>query len=144
MGKTMNTIELACQRLILEFSNAVDSRQYDNLREVFASNARFARPTDPDNFIEGVENIINAFKSRPATKVIQHLVTNMLVTSESSERAIGQCSILLFTADEAAEQVVGKGRKASAQLIGRYDDVYVLTPDGWRIAERRGCVTFNV
>jgi hypothetical protein len=140
----MQSTELTCQRLILEFSNAVDTRQYDKLRDVFSSNAKFARPTDPSNFIEGVENIIAAFKSRPATKVTQHLVTNMLITVESAERAVGHSSILLFTADEAAESVVGKGRKVSAQLVGRYDDVYVLTANGWRIAERRGCVTFNV
>ena len=138
------SIELACQRLILEFSSSVDSRQYDRLQDIFAANGRFARPADPDTFLEGVDSIIASFKSRPATRVTQHLITNMLVTAESIERARGYCGILLFSADEASEDVTGKGRKATAQLVGRYDDVYTLTASGWRMLERRGRVTFSV
>ena len=137
-------VELACQRLIVEFAAAVDSQQYERLRSLFTANARFARPTDPDTVIEGIDNIVAAFKSRPTTRVTQHFCTNMSITSESADRARGRCSILLFSADVAAAESPGKGRKVGAQLAGTYDDVYVLTAEGWRIAERCGRVTFHI
>jgi hypothetical protein len=57
----------------------------------------------------------------------------------SRERASGTCRVLLFMADANDPDVPGKGRKAAAsQLVGLFDDEFVLTPQGWRFAERRG------
>jgi hypothetical protein len=139
-----NSAELACRRLIVEFAAAVDSQEYDRLRDIFTANARFARPTDPHTLIEGIDNIVAAFNSRPRNRLTQHLCTNMYVTRESPDRARGRCSILLFTADADDSETPGKGRKTNGQLLGYYDDVYMLVADGWRIAERRGRVTLHV
>jgi hypothetical protein len=143
----MNTdplVELACHRLVIEFAAAVDSQQYERLRDLFTPTARFARPTDPHTLIEGIDNIVAAFKSRPSNRITQHLCTNLVVTQEAAARASGRCAILLFTADTADAELPGKGRKTSGQLVGAYADVYVLGADGWRIAERHGRVTLHV
>jgi hypothetical protein len=132
-------IERACERLVLEFAACVDAQDYARLRDLFTADASFARPTDPDTLIHGVDSIVNAYLSRPRTRVTQHLCTNVQITVQSAERASGTTRVLLFMADAAEPEVAGKGRKAAAsQLVGCFNDQFVLTAQGWRFAERRG------
>jgi hypothetical protein len=132
-------IERACERLVLEFAACVDAQDYERLRTLFATDAGFARPTDPDTLIRGIDNIVNAYLSRPRARVTQHLCTNIRITVHSPVRASGTTRVLLFMADTAEPELAGKGRKtAGSQLIGSFDDQFVRTAQGWRFAERRG------
>jgi hypothetical protein len=132
-------IEHACERLVCEFAERVDARDFAALRELFATDAAFARPTDPDNLIHGIDAIVNSYLARPQTRITQHLCCNIRISVQSADQASGSCRVLLFTADSGEPDVPGKGRKAAAgQLIGAFDDRFVLTPQGWRFAERRG------
>jgi ketosteroid isomerase-like protein len=131
-------IEQACAALSVEYCEVVDAQDYASLREVFAEDAVFARPTNPDQVLRGVDAIIASFVSRPRMRITQHLVFNVRVRPESADAAAGSCRILLYTADAAEPQSL-EGRKAAAKrLIGVYRDRYVRTPSGWRIVERRG------
>jgi hypothetical protein len=86
-----------------------------------------------------VDNIVNAYLSRPRTRITQHLCSNVQIAVHSAERASGTCRVLLFMADASDAETPGKGRKAAAsQLVGRFDDEFVRTPQGWRFAGRRG------
>jgi len=132
-------IEHACQRLVIEFAWAVDTQDYERLRERFAPDATFTRPTDPGTIIEGIDNIIAAYASRPPNRLTQHLCTNIRVTVESQVSARGTCTVLLFLSDTSEPDLPGKGRKAAAsQLIGEFADRFHRTEMGWRILERRG------
>jgi hypothetical protein len=132
-------IERACERLVLEFAACVDAQEFERLRELFSADACFARPTDPDTLIRGVDNIVSAYLSRPRTRITQHLCSNVQIKVHSPERASGTCRVLLFTAEASEPESPGKGRKATAsQLVGYFDDQFVRTPAGWRFAERRG------
>ena len=137
--ESLIAIERACEKLVLAFAACVDAREFERLRELFAPDAGFARPTDPDTVIRGVDNIVNAYLSRPRTRITQHLCSNVQIDVLSAERASGTCRVLLFMADASDPETPGKGRKAAAsQLVGRFDDEFVRTPQGWRFAERRG------
>jgi hypothetical protein len=136
---THDAIERACEKLVVAFAACVDAQEFERLRELFAPDAAFARPTDPESVIRGVDNIVNAYLSRPRTRITQHLCSNVQIRVHSPERASGTCRVLLFMADASDPEVPGKGRKAAAsQLVGLFDDEFVLTPQGWRFAERRG------
>jgi ketosteroid isomerase-like protein len=136
---THDAIERACEKLVVAFAACVDAQEFERLRELFAPDAAFARPTDPQAVIRGVDNIVNAYLSRPRTRITQHLCSNVQIRVHSPERASGTCRVLLFMADANDPDVPGKGRKAAAsQLVGLFDDEFVLTPQGWRFAERRG------
>lgn len=138
-SESLIEIERACEKLVLEFAACVDAQDFENLRRLFATDASFARPTDPGTVIRGVDNIIDAYLSRPRTRITQHLCSNMQITVHSAHRATGSCRVLLFMAEAAEPEVAGKGRKAAAsQLVGRFDDQFVRTAQGWRFAERRG------
>ncbi len=135
----LDAIEHACQRLVIEFADAVDAQDYERLRELFAPDATFARPTDPDTVIRGIDSIIAAYAGRPPNRLTQHLCTNIRVTADSNDSAHGTCRVLLFLADASVPETPGKGRKATAgQLLGVFTDRFRRTEAGWRIIERRG------
>ncbi len=137
------SVESACHALCLDYCEVVDAQDYSRLREIFAQDAVFARPTAPQNPLCGVENIVASFEARPRARVTQHFVTNIRVRIESPTAATGSCRILLYMSD-VAEPETTEGRQAvPKQLIGVYQDRYVRTKDGWRIAERRGKTLFH-
>jgi len=76
--------ESACQGLAVDYAEIVDAREYARLREVFAEDAIFARPTDPANPIRGVETIVASFEFRPHNRL-----TNIRVHVESPTTASG-------------------------------------------------------
>jgi hypothetical protein len=136
--------ESACRALCVDYCDIVDAQDYPRLlREVFAQDAIFARPTAPQDPLRGVENIVASFESRPRTRVTQHFVANIRIHVESPTAASGSCRILLYMGD-SAEPETAEGRQAAPkQLIGMYVDRYVRTNAGWRIAERRGRTLFH-
>lgn len=136
-------IELACTRLVNAFAIYSDTGRYDELAALFTEDGRYARPTDPDNFIEGRANLLAAFKSRPQNRLTRHLVTNTLVevTSATTARGISYVTQYAGTTDNKAAT---HGWQANpSQLVGEYSDEYVLTPEGWRIRARSGRLVFT-
>lgn len=137
-------IEIDCTRLVLRFTDIVDAGRYEELAELFAPDGVFYRPAEPDKPITGVDAIIDSYRKRQSPNVSAHLLTNVLITAESVSTASGSTRILFFAAPRDAASEPGKGRKATVQLVGRYTDRFVRTAEGWRFAERRGEMLFNV
>lgn len=131
----------ACRNLVVDCASLIDETRYDELGRIFATDGVFARPTAPDAPIVGRDAIIAAFKLRPANKLSQHLVMNIRVWLTGADTAEGTSSIMLYLTDVDLPFEPGKGRKGSGPLLGLYKDRYVRTPEGWRIADRRGRVT---
>ena len=131
----------ACRNLVVDCASLIDETRYDELARIFAVDGVFARPTAPDAPIVGRDAIIAAFKLRPANKLSQHLVTNIRVWLTGTDTAEGTSSIMLYLTDVDVSVEPGKGRKCTGPLLGVYKDRYVYTPEGWRIADRRGRVT---
>jgi ketosteroid isomerase-like protein len=135
--------ELACSALAIEYAEIVDNQDYVRLRAIFAEDAVFARPTNPQENIRGVEDIVTMFTSRPRNWLTHHIISNIRVRVENADTAVGTCRVLLFTSD-AAEPETPEGRKPSPkQLMGIYHRRYVRTKSGWRFAERRGGVSLH-
>jgi ketosteroid isomerase-like protein len=136
--------EYACRMLVHEFAEIIDARQYERLRGLFTPDALYTRPIAPDTVIRGVEAIIAGFMSRSATRITQHLLTNVTIRFESPDAATGVNHIVLYVGSTSDAEVEGRGRKAEAsQLIGLYADRFARAAAGWRIAERRGRVLFH-
>lgn len=136
-------IERDCTRLVLRFARAVDSGHYEELAELFAPDGVFYRPAEPDRPMS-VEAVIDSYRRRLASIISTHLVTNVLINVESGTTALGSTRILFFGAPREAESEVGKGRRATLQLVGGFQDRFARTTQGWRFAERRGEMLFNV
>jgi hypothetical protein len=126
-------IERACTRLVLQFGQAVDDSDHDGAADCFTQDGSFARPIDPDNPYRGRETIRALFRDRPP-RLGRHLLTNIFIHVDSDTAAHGRSYITyLSTAD------VDQPRPALAEpgiFVGWYEDRFVLTGEGWRIAER--------
>ncbi len=138
------SIERACERLIYEFAEAIDMRNDAHLDNLFAEAATYARPTDPATVMTGREVIRKAFESRPSGRVTRHVCSNVRITVQSADRALGVSRVVLIAGPTEPPAHAQFGFKADArQLIGEYDDEFVKTPVGWRFAARRGRVILH-
>lgn len=133
----------ACEALAIEYAEIVDAQDYERLREILAEDASFGRSATPDETLYGVENIVASFTSRPRNRLTHHVMSNIRVRVETPGTASGTCRVLLFTSDTSEPQTTEGRKVAPKQLMGTYHDRYVRTNDGWRIAERRGGISFH-
>ena len=122
--------ERARERLIIDYAALNDAGDWDAVAALYVADGRMSRPSAPDDFIVGRDAILAAFKARPA-RASRHICANILVLIAGDEKATATSQILLFTAS------------GQAPMVGSYADRFVLTPDGWRFAERRGALDFT-
>jgi len=138
------SIERACMRLVLDFAEAIDTRNWALLDEIFADDATYARPVEPDIIVSGRENIRKLFDGRPADRITQHLYSNVMIDVLSADRARGSSRVVLIAAPTGSERHPQFGHQAQAmQLVGGYKDEYVRTARGWRIHSRRGYILMH-
>jgi hypothetical protein len=131
-------IERSCERLVQEFAEALDTQQFDRLRELFVPDATFYRPAEPQVAIHGVDAVIESYRTRLAGYRSQHLCTNVLVRVTSSTTATGTTRILFFAGPEAPGTPPEAGVRITLQIVGGFHDQFERTAQGWRFRERRG------
>jgi uncharacterized protein (TIGR02246 family) len=118
----------AIERLILDYAAANDAGDWEAVANSFTEAGRMSRPVAPDEFTEGREAILAAFKARPPRKT-RHIIANIRVDVEG-DRAQAESQIMLFTGPDMAP------------LVGSFHDQLIRTPGGWRFTERRGSLDF--
>lgn len=117
-----------CARLIARYANRSDAADWAAVAALYAPNGRMARPTAPDEWIEGRDAILAAFQARPA-RTTRHICSNVEISVLDDSNAVGESAMLLFTGDGLPK-------------VGSFLDRFVRTDDGWRFAERRGLLVF--
>ena len=117
----------AIERLIIDYAAYNDAGDWDAVAALYVQEGRMSRPTAPDDFIEGCDVILAAFKARPA-RTTRHICANIRVNVDG-DRATATSQILLFNGHDAPK-------------VGSYADKFIRTTDGWRFAERRGSLDF--
>lgn len=135
-------IEADCIRLIHQYTWANDARDWALCASLYTSDARFARPSRPDHFIEGRAAILASFTARPA-RAQRHVIANTLVEVEGPARARARSVIILYMGDAPAEGGGLSVQDPASPLIGTFTDLIVKTTKGWRFAERIGGLDFR-
>jgi ketosteroid isomerase-like protein len=120
--------EREIERMVLDYAAFNDAGDWEAVAGMFAADGRVSRPIAPDDFTQGCDAILAAFKARPP-RTTRHIVSNIRVDVDS-ESASATSQIMLFT---------GPGM---APLVGSYADRLVKTAEGWRFTERRGSLDF--
>jgi hypothetical protein len=137
-------IERACTRLVLDFVYAIDRKEFAKLADVFAENATYTRPVEPDILVKGRDNILRLFDSRPPDRITMHFYSNICIDVLSADQARGSSRVTLIAGSTHNEKHPQFGHKSDPkQLYGGYDDEFVKTPQGWRIQNRRGYVQLH-
>ncbi|AKM32803.1 hypothetical protein AB870_12685 [Pandoraea faecigallinarum] len=117
-----------------------DRRDPQGLAALFADNGVLVRPNGET--LVGRAAIAAAYAARPADRLTKHLVGNVLIDVTSATSAIGSSAVLLWSA--SAQDTPGPfGRPAQGrQVMGEFEDTFVRTVHGWRIARREARFTF--
>nr|WP_246438403.1 nuclear transport factor 2 family protein [Novosphingobium piscinae] len=120
--------EQACARLVADYANLNDCGDWDGVAGLYAEDARFARPSAPEDWIVGRAAILAALRARPPRRG-RHLCSNVVITVESAQLARGTCAIGLFV-------------EGQPPLVGSFHDRFVKIGPAWRFAERRGSLAY--
>lgn len=136
-------IELACTRLVNQFAVFNDAGRFHELVELFTPDGRYARPIAPEVFITGRADILASFEARPQDRVGRHLITNVVIDVQDATRATGFCYVMLYSGNTGHKAEKFGLQAQASQFIGEYTDQFVLTAQGWKFAERKGCIIFT-
>lgn len=132
--------EWACAKLIHRFGAANDGRDFEALAGLLAEEASYARPTDPDNPIQGREAIVASFRARPATRITRHIFSNIVVTVDSEAEARAVSQVVLY----AGAAVEGGVAKSDPPLVGAFEDRFVKRDGRWLFLSRKGSLALKV
>jgi len=122
--------EAACARLCNDFAYFVDHGDYEKLVGLFVETGSFERRGE---VLSGRATILASMQARPGNVITRHACTNIRIDLQPDGSAHGTCTLILFHA------VAGT---APATTVAEYRDVYVHTPDGWRIRSRVADIVF--
>jgi hypothetical protein len=141
-GHTLDAMlaKQACYDLVMRFVACNDRRDPQGLAALFAETGVLVRPNG--DTLVGPAAIAAAYADRPADRLTRHLVGNVLIDVTSATSAIGSSTVLLWSG--SAQDTPGPfGRPAQGrQVMGEFEDTFVRTVQGWRIARREACFTF--
>ena len=117
----MDVIDRACERLVLDFAYYSDHREYESLGALFTEQGIMTRPSGAR--LDGRSAIVAAYQATPANRVTRHICTNIRITVESADRARGFTYAVVYS-------------NSGTPRVGEFEDDFVRTPEGWRIAAR--------
>jgi uncharacterized protein (TIGR02246 family) len=136
-------IERACERLVLDFAHFSDHHNPDALVSLFTPDGRMERPSG--DVLVGREAILKSYRARPAGRVTRHVCTNIRITVESADRALGLTYAIVYAANANKPPDGHFGIPAEPrQLVGEFEDEFLRTEEGWRIASRRARFVMHV
>jgi len=134
-------IEADCERLIKHYVNLNDAQDWPAVAALYTEDARFARPSQPGVFVEGLEAIRASFLARPA-RAQRHVIANVVVEVDDADHARAFSVIVLYMGDQAEDGGLPV-QDPKSPLIGTFTDRLLRTADGWRFSERVGGLDFR-
>jgi len=132
-------IERACERIVYEYSRALDLGDLSGAADFFAENGSMARPMMPDQVITGRETIRASLLTRPKTLLTKHLATNVMIDVESRDSARGISYLTMISCTPPAEArppFISQG----PLYFGEFRDRFVRENGQWKFLERRGSI----
>ncbi len=132
-------IERACERLVYLYSRALDLGDMPAAADCFAEHGSLARPTKPDEIIQGREAIRASLLSRPKTLLTRHLATNVVIDVEERDSARG-LSYLTLIATTPQAGAAAPFASEGPMYVGEFRDRFVREHGAWKFLERRGSV----
>jgi hypothetical protein len=132
-------IERACERLVYDYSRALELGDMSAAADCFAQNGSMARPMMPDAVIQGRETIRASLLTRPKTLLTKHLATNVMIDVESRDSASGLSYLTMISTTPPADAkppYVSQG----PLWFGEFKDKFVRENGVWKFLERRGSI----
>ncbi|WP_167394294.1 nuclear transport factor 2 family protein [Limnohabitans parvus] len=134
--------ENRCRHLVIAAAEAVDGQQYEVFAACFTEDAVLQRPGGEP--LTGRAAILASYAQKSPHRLTQHLLCNHRVVVDPAGWAESSCKVLLYVSDQRREHGT-QGRLAdSKHHVGEFRDHLILTPDGWRIQNRKAWFELQV
>lgn len=121
----------ACQRLVSAFAHHVDHRDAEKVVQLFAEDGTFERRGE---ILRGQAEIRASQAKRPPGVVVRHVCAPSHLELIDAEHARGVTYFQIFRANGSSNEVLPMPHP---EVLGQFEDEFVLTPAGWRIQARR-------
>lgn len=132
----MSDPDRKCQRLVVDSATHNDSRDWRALAELYADDGVVVRPNGER--VVGRAAIAESYAAGPANRRTRHVCTNWRFDLDGPDAARGVTTVLVYSWDVDREPDPKFGHQLDGRMvIGDFTDLFVRTPLGWRIAERR-------
>lgn len=125
------------QDLVYRYADVIDQRRFDELRDVFSTDAHIDYSAVGGAVGDTESTIAFLKKALPAFKCYQHLNANVQITV-TGDTASGR--VMCFNPQEL---MLGKDKSHLFMMGLWYNDKYVRTPQGWRIKERTEVMSWH-
>jgi hypothetical protein len=124
-------IEHACSRLVVQFTNALDDHNPDQLLAMWHDDGVWESP-----FGRAVgKTAIHEMLSSVPSILERHLISNILVEAIDRDHAAGSARLTYYRASNVLANEVAQMQGAT--LLADHFDRYVRTPQGWKFAQRK-------
>ena len=132
-------IEAACRHLTSAYCHYIDRGEARRVVGLFTEGAEWAAP---DRVVKGHVALLDHFGAREDQRgrKSKHICTNFWLEDVSETEASGGVYLTLYRDDGDPDR--GRARVDLPILVGEYQDKYLLTNNGWRIAKRSLKVDF--
>lgn len=125
----------AIERLQRHYARLNDAADWPAVAALFTDDARFVRPTAPEQPIVGREAILRSLQARPPAPGRRHLVANPEVELIDADTARARCDSILLVAQPDGRGTVSVG--------GFHDRLRRDAGAGWRFEARIGFTLFD-
>ena len=126
-----------CTRLSHDFAYFVDHRDYEKLVALFVEDGTFERRGE---VLRGRAGIMKSMQARPMELITRHVCSNIRIDLQPDGTACGTGCLLLFHG--STNGVAAGATPPHSVTVAEYSDVYVATPEGWRIRSRVTTIVF--
>ena len=123
--------ERACQRLMLDYCECVDTRQFERLVSLFARDGVLNRSDVGE--IKG-HAAIGAFFDKLTTDPLIHAATNLLVTVTGPETAEAVSYVTVYRSYR--QNATGQPKLEAPYVVAKYVDKFVVEDGEWKIGFR--------
>ena len=125
-------IERACERLSIAYARHIDFKEYDQFAELFAEDGHLNAGTVRD----GRAAIRHSLTQRSDRLRSRHVLTNISIDVIDTDHARGITYLTLYR--HVGDESLGDDPIALSgpAAVGHYEDEFVRTAAGWRIARR--------
>lgn len=134
-------VEQACRDLVQQAVARTDAQDHDGFAALFTADAVLVRPNG--QALNGRHAIVASYRERPANRITRHLLCGTGFTRCDDEVAEATTQVLLWTGD-ANDEAGAFGRRSPRQVLGAFEDRFVRSAEGWRIAHRVASFTLYV
>lgn len=127
-------IRRECERVFMEIARLTDHGPQNAIAQIFTDDGEFDRD---GTVLRGRAALLDLYAKRPASLMTRHLVSNVIVSLLSNERAVchAYATVYRFRTADGSSPVPPVTCEGPESIV-EYEDQMVRTDEGWKVGRR--------